>query len=96
MGLYESEISKQIHLRNKQKREWDIMKEKLLASPPKRLMSEELEKQLEEQKRQQDSQELEETHSSKKLAAAMIRSARGGMDDTLQRAVDVINNQNGT
>lgn len=71
------------------------MKKKQNATPPRSLVPEQLEKRFEEDKRAQESLEIEETQASKKLAAAMIRSARGGLDDTLLKAVDLLNNQNG-
>ena len=92
MGLYESEISKQIHLRNKQRKEWEAMKKKLEVQPSKGL---EVQRQLEEVRRLDDAVELKETQASKKLASAMVKSAKGGVDDTLQKAVDFLNNQNG-
>lgn len=95
MGLYESEISKQIHLRNRQKKEWETMKKKQLPTS-NGLIPEHVEKQLEEERRRDESIEIQETQASKKLAAAMTRSARGGLDDTLQKAVDLLNNQNGS
>ena len=96
MGLYESEISKQIHLRNQQKKEWIAMKKKYQPPPSKRLLPENVEKQFEDERRLDDSLEIQETQVSKKLSGAMMRSARGGLDDTLLKAVDLLNNQNGT
>lgn len=95
MGLYESEISKQIYLRNQQRKEWEAMKKKYNASPSTRLLPENLERQYEEEKRADESTEILETQAAKNLATAMMRSARSGLDDTLHKAVDVINNQNG-
>ena len=51
MGLYEAEISKQIHLRNKQRKEWDAMKNKLHAAPSYHRVPENIEKQLEDEKK---------------------------------------------
>lgn len=97
MGIYESELSKQIHLRNRQKREWELMKKKLMEAKEKdqnQIACQEEEEQ--ERRREEDRMEIEETEVSKNLATAMLRSAANRNDDTLQRAVDLLQNQNGT
>lgn len=98
MGLYESEISKQLHLRNRQRREWDAMRKKIQADEEKQ-RSELLTQQkvLEQEKRREDRTEIAETDASKKLAAAMVKSSRDGADDddVLNRAVEVLRDQNG-
>lgn len=51
--------------------------------------------QFERQQREEDLEEVKETEVSRKLSAAMYRSARGSYDETLMKAVDVLQNQNG-
>lgn len=97
MGLYQSELNKQIHLRNKQKQEWDLMKKKLQISEEKK-QTELSKKQmlLEKEQEMEDQQEVQETDVSKTLSAAMVQSARDHeTSHTLQRAVDLLHNQNG-
>ena len=48
----------------------------------------------EQRKREEESIELKETEVSKKLAASMLKSSRNKCDDTLQKAVEVLQNQN--
>ena len=92
MGLYQSELGKQIHLRNKQKREWETMKKNM----EKKKMEEARQQALFEKEQQEhDSFELEETENSKSLSSAMLKSARENSDDTLRKAVDLLHNQNG-
>lgn len=45
--------------------------------------------------REEERVELQETRNSKNLTAAMVKSALGKNDDTLQKAVEVLHNQNG-
>lgn len=98
MGLYNSELNKQIHLRNKQKREWEKMKKAMEGDMQKR-MEERARNQsiLEQEKRNDDRIEMVETDRSKKLTNAMVYSAQEGLavDETLHRAVEVIRDQNG-
>lgn len=96
MGLYESEISKQMYLRNKQKREWEVMKKKIALD--KELSQKSLIEQqqvYDQERREEDRLEIRETETSKKLALAMLKSANENSDDTLQRAVELLHNQNG-
>lgn len=88
MGLYQSEVTKQTHLRKMQKREWELMKKN-----DKKQMEKEL--AIEKDQREENLAELAETDASKKLASAMVKSSLGKKDDTLQRAVDLLQNQNG-
>ena len=96
MGLYQLELSRQVHLRNKQKREWEIMKKKQAISQEKKEKHLSHQQELfEKQQRAEDLEELQETEASKKLAAQMTNSAREKSDDTLLRAVNLLQNQNG-
>lgn len=98
MGLYQSELSRQIHLRNKQKREWELMKKKIdLENDKKKKNLSHQQELFEQEQRQGDREELEETEASKKLASAMLRSASGqdNYEETLSKAVDLLHNQNG-
>lgn len=101
MGLYESELSRQIHLRNRQKKEWQAIRKKMendaaeASNNSKNLVPQHVEKQFQEDKRREDNQEMEETVRSKQLASAMMKSANSNHDDTLQKCVEVMNNQNG-
>ena len=70
----------------------------------KRIASEEEEKRkektkeqhlVEQEQREEDRIEIEETRASKNLASSMVRSALAGESDTLQKVVDVLQNQNG-
>lgn len=96
MGLYESELNKQILLRKRQKREWDSMAKKMaLAEEERQRKRREEEEKLEQERREEDRVELEETRVSKDVCSAMVKSALGRQADTLQKAVDVLQNQNG-
>ena len=96
MGLYQSELSKQIFLRNKQKKEWEMMKKNIAHAEEKKREEKSVEqKRIEKEQQEEDLLEINETQSSKKLTAAMVKSSLEKNDDTLQRAVDVIQNQNG-
>lgn len=92
MGLYQLELSRQIHLRNKQKREWEVMKKKEAISQEKKQAQQDL---VEKELRAEDAEELQETEISKQLASEMNESARDNSDDTLMRAVNLLHNQNG-
>ena len=48
-----------------------------------------------EDQREADRLELEETQISKNLAAAMVQSSLGQASDTLEKVVEVLQNQNG-
>ena len=53
-------------------------------------------KNLEQEKRREDHQEIVETDVSKKLTAAMLKSSQEReIESTLDRAVDVLRDQNG-
>lgn len=96
MGLYESELSKQLHLRNRQKREWESMKKSMDLAKEKEKEEVARQKELfEQQKKDEDRIELQETETSKNLASRMSKSAHEKSDDTLQRCVEVLQNQNG-
>lgn len=97
MGLYELELSKQLHLRNRQKREWEMLKKKMIAAKEEEEQENSRRNVLiEAKKKEEDRNELAETEVSKNLASAMVRSARETKDDTLQKAVELLQNQNGT
>lgn len=96
MGLYESEINKQIHLRNRQRREWDMIKKRIASEEEEKRKEKTKEQHLvEQEQREEDRIEIEETRASKNLASSMVRSALAGESDTLQKVVDVLQNQNG-
>lgn len=96
MGLYESELNKQILLRKRQRREWDMLEKKMAQEDEHNNLMREQEKELlQQQQREEDRLEMEETRLSKDLTSAMVRSALGKQADTLQKAVDVLQNQNG-
>lgn len=96
MGLYESELTKQIHLRNRQKQEWDMMKKKMEIAEEKRVEDKNQEQDaIDREQREEDRIELEETHISKKLASSMVKSALGNGADTMQKMVELLQNQNG-
>ena len=98
MGLYQSELSRQIHLRNKQKREWESLKKKIAKDMEQQKKDLTNEQDLfEQEQRQEDLEEMRETEASKKLATAMLRSASGldNYEETLSKAVDLLQNQNG-
>lgn len=96
MGLYESELNKQLYLRNQQKQEWDVMKKEMEKKQEKNDADLSHKKNLfEKQQRDQDREELKETEISKNLSNAMVKSAREQSDETLQKVVDVLQNQNG-
>lgn len=96
MGLYESELNKQILLRKRQKREWDSMIKKMAQQEEeKKKKKAEEEERLQEERRKEDVIEMEETRVSKDVCSAMVKSALGKQADTLQRVVDVLQNQNG-
>ena len=95
MGLYESELSRQIHLRSRQKKEWHALRKKMEEAAALASNSDDVEKQLLEDKRKEDSREMQETAASKQLAAAMVNSSTESKDETLHKCVDLLNNQNG-
>lgn len=96
LGLYESELSKQIHLRNKQRKEWDMMKKKMEQEQEKKKSKKAEEQQLiDEEEKEEERVEIEETRVSKKLAAAMVRSAAEEPSNVLEKIVEVLQNQNG-
>lgn len=96
MGLYESELNKQIHLRNKQKQEWDMMKKKLVLAEEQRKEKAYQDQQLiDQEQREEDRIEIEETRLSKNLVSEMVKSALGEQSSTLHKVVDVLQNQNG-
>ena len=96
MGLYESELSKQIHLRNRQKKEWEMMKKKMaLAEEQRKQQAVECQNLRDQEQREADRTELEETQASKNLTSAMVRSSLALESDTLQKVVEVLQNQNG-
>ena len=96
MGLYESELSKQIHLRNRQKKEWEMMKKKMaLAEEQRKQQALECQNLRDQEQREADRTELEETQASKNLTSAMVRSSLALESDTLQKVVEVLQNQNG-
>ena len=94
MGLYQTELSRQIHLRNKQKREWDRMK-KVVLTKEKEKKSAKHQELLEKEQKEEDLEELRETEISKNLDSAMVASGRKNSSDILLRAVDLLHNQNG-
>ena len=98
MGLYESELTKQIHLRNKQRKEWEAMKKKMAWTEEQTHVKKAQEQQLLDQEhREEERTELEETRASKKVTAAMVETALGGnIAESLQKIVEVLQNQNGT
>ena len=96
MGLYESELSKQIHLRNKQRREWENMKKAMKTNEEnKREHFHNKQLILEKEQREENMEELRETEVSKNLCTAMVRSANEEVEFILQKIVDVLQNQNG-
>ena len=96
MGLYQSELSKQIHLRKMQKREWDGMLRNISQNAQQKLKDiSERQRVHEEEEREGNLREIDETNVSKKLASAMVKSSLENWDDTMQRAVDLLQNQNG-
>lgn len=85
-----------MHLRNKQRREWDAIKKKMqMAEVERKEEVSRKEKMLDHDKMDEDRIELQETAASKQLTTAMVKSARGNSDETLQKAVEVLQNQNG-
>ena len=50
---------------------------------------------IDQDRREEDRIELQETETSKKLALAMLKSASENRGDTLQKAVELLHNQNG-
>ena len=96
MGLYESELNKQIHLRNRQKKEWEMMKKKIaLAEEQRSQQAAQGQDLLDQEQREADRVELEETQTSKKLTSAMVKSSLAHASDTLPKIVEVLQNQNG-
>ena len=96
MGLYELELSKQLYLRNKQKREWDMMNKQMKIN--EELKKQELSSQqaiLEQEKKDEDRTEKSETDASRKLTAAMVQSYQKGDHDTLTKVVEVLRDQSG-
>lgn len=96
MGLYQTELTKQIHLRNRQRKEWDMLKKKTLTTQEQRESDNSREEQLlQKEKDDEDKIELQETQVSKRLTNDMLKSARQKDGETLQKAVEVIYNQTG-
>lgn len=96
LGLYESELNKQIHLRNKQRKEWDMMKKRMEHDEEKKMAQITKERELvEEEAKEEERIEIEETRVSKKLTSAMVRSALEEPAQALNKIVDVLQNQNG-
>ena len=96
MGLYESEISRQMQLRNRQKKEWQALRKKFQNTIPlTSVLPNTIEKHFEEEKKNDDRRELEETAVSKQLASAMMTSSQERSDETLQKVADLLHNQNG-
>lgn len=97
MGLYQSELTKQIHLRKLQKKEWERMKKKRFLDNQQQQtdLSNKQTAQVESEERAETLRELEETEASKRLASAMVKSSLEMCPNTLKKAVDVIQNQNG-
>ena len=98
MGLYESELNKQLFLRNKQRKEWDMMNKKIEAENHRRQEEgSDQQRLMDQEKREEDRVELTETTASKKLTQAMLRSCQEHDDgnDTLEKVVDVLKDQNG-
>lgn len=97
MGLYEAELNKQLLLRNKQRKEWDMMKQRIDADKERK--NKELSDQqrlLQNEKREEDRVEMAETDASKRLVNVMVRTAQeDDDDDTLVKIVDVLKDQNG-
>lgn len=97
MGLYELELTKQIHLRNRQKREWEMLNKKRVQEEQLQLQKNNDEQiHLHQEEKNEERIEMEETKVSKNLASAMVRSSLGDQAETLQRVVEVLQNQNGT
>ena len=96
MGLYESELNKQILLRKRQKREWDSMLKKLAQQQQQKEKAKlEEEEKLEQERREEDLIEMDQTRVSKDLCSVMVKSALAKEAGTLQKVVDVLQNQNG-
>ena len=96
MGLYESELNKQIHLRNRQKKEWDMMKKKIAVAEEQKIQeAAEGQNLIDQEQRDADRIELEETQTSKKSASEMVRSSLAQESDSLKKIVEVLQNQNG-
>ena len=96
MGLYESELTKQIHLRNRQKQEWDMMKKKMETEAADNLHKSNKEQELiQQEEREEERMELEETRVLKNLTSAMVNSSLHNEGDALHRVVEVLQNQNG-
>lgn len=97
MGLYESELNKQIHLRNRQRREWDMLNKNMEIEGEKRKRDiSEQEKMLEQERREENRIEIAETEASKTLTQAMVRSSQeDDCQETLLKVVDVLRDQNG-
>ena len=66
-----------------------------LESNSRNVIPEVLHKQYLEDKRKEDHREMTETVASKELASEMMKSASGNENETLQKCVDLLNNQNG-
>lgn len=94
MGLYESELTKQILLRKRQRQEWDMMKKKK-AAEEEQIQNSNKEEEANQEQREEERIEIEETRVSKGLASEMVRTSLGDQGDTLKRVVDVLQNQNG-
>ena len=96
MGLYQSELSRQLHLRNKQKREWEMMKKNVANERETKEMEQSRQQELlEQEEKEEERAEMHETEVSKKLSSAMVRSAQANDPDTLQKVVELLQNMNG-
>lgn len=96
MGLYQSKLSRQLHLRNKQKQEWDMMKKNIEIE--KKQIALQLFRQkemIDQEERDEEDTEIKETELSKKLCSSMVKSSRNNDLDTLQKTVDLLQNMNG-
>ena len=96
MGLYESELSKQLFLRNKQRQEWDMMNKKIEAEKEKQKKDGSHQQRLiDQEKRDDDRVEMAETEVSKKLTSTMVRSFQEDDNETLGKVVDVLKDHTG-
>lgn len=85
-----------MQLRNRQKKEWEVMKRKMDHVTEEKKKAFAQQQQIgQQERRNEDRVELMETETSKQLALAMLKSAKENSDDTLQRAVELLHNQNG-
>lgn len=73
-----------------------MMKKKLAHEEEEKEKEKEKDQSLADQEqREEDWIELEETRVTKNLASSMVASGLAGQADTLQKVVDVLQNQNG-